>query len=86
MQAELEKHLQATEEVIFSNYSPNEILFLVLFQQIGRSVFLHYRRLETFLTSLKLNLTAADLETIVFLEGGDQLTLWKYARLSSKAS
>jgi hypothetical protein len=86
VQAELEKQLQATEEVIFSNYSPNEILFLVLFQQIGRSVFLHYRRLETFLTSLKLNLTAADLETIAFLEGGDQLTLWKYARLSSKAS
>jgi hypothetical protein len=86
VQAELEKHLRAAEEAIFSNYSPNEILFLVLFQQIGRSVFLHYRRLETFLTSLKLNLTAADLETIAFLEGGEQLTLWKYARLSSKAS
>lgn len=86
VQAELEKHLRAAEEAIFSNYSPNEILFLVLFQQIGRSVFLHYRRSETFLTSLKLNLTAADLETIAFLEGGEQLTLWKYARLSSKAS
>lgn len=82
MRAELEKHLKAAEEAIFNTYSPNEILFLVFFQQIGRSVYLHYRRSETFLTSLKLNLTAADLETIAFLEGGEQLTLWKYTRIS----
>jgi hypothetical protein len=86
VQAELEKNLKAAEEAIFNTYSPKEILFLVLFQQIGRSVYLHYRRSETFLTSLKLNLTAADLETISFLEGGEQLTLWKYTRISSKAS
>lgn len=83
VKVEIGKHLQAAREAIFSMSSPpNEVLFLVLVQQVGRAVFWNYQGVETSVSSLQLSLTAADLETIAFLEGGEQLTLWKYARLS----
>jgi len=81
--ADIGIQLQLVEEQLFSLSSPpNEILFLVLVQPIGRTLFWNYHGLDTPAASLQLVLTAADLETIAFLEGGDQLALWKYARHS----
>ena len=81
--AEIGAQLQLVEEELFSlSPPPNEILFLVLVQPIGRTLFWTYQGLDTPAASLQLVLTAADLETIAFLEGGDQLALWKYARHS----
>ncbi len=81
--AEIGAQLRLVEEELFSLSSPpNEVLFLVLVQPIGRTLFWNYQGLDTPAASLRLVLTAADLETIAFLEGGEQLALWKYARHS----
>ncbi len=80
---ELIKHIQAVEEAVFNMSSPpNEVLFLILIQQIGRAVFWDYEGLEILPSSLKLSFTASGLQTIAFIEAGEPLTLWKYARMS----
>jgi hypothetical protein len=79
-QEEIRAQIRLVEEAVFSLSSPpNEILFLVLLQSSGRTLFWDYRQLETPASPL-LILTAADLETIAFLESEEQLALWKYAR------
>lgn len=63
---------------------PNEVLFLFLFQSVGRVVFWNYQGIDEITPSLRLGLTAADLQTIALLEAEEPLTLWKYARMSWK--
>jgi hypothetical protein len=58
---------------------PNEILFLVLIQGIGRRYVLGFGNGALPLQYPLLGLSAADLETIALLEGGERLSLWKYA-------
>ena len=83
--AEIVAQIQRIEETLFSMASPpNEVLFLVLVQPSGRTVFRDFHGFETSAASSRLILTAADLETIAFLESGEQLALWKYARHSSQ--
>lgn len=78
-QEEIRVQIRLVEETLFSLHSPpNELLFLVLLQSSGRTLFWDYQQLETPTSSL-LILSAADLETIAFLESEEQLALWKYA-------
>ena len=56
---------------------PNEILFLLLVQGIGRGYVLKLGKWTD--SMLCLAMSAAYLETIAFLEGGKTLVLWKYA-------
>jgi len=83
VKSELIEHIQAVEEAAFNMPSPpNDVLFLILIQQIGRAVFWNYGGLEILPSSLKLSFAAAELQTIAFIEAGEPLSLWKFARMS----
>lgn len=63
---------------------PNDILFLFLFQGVGRMFILGINeQFEPFGTHF-LSMSVSDLETIALLEPGEPLTLWKYACSSDK--
>lgn len=61
--------------------APNDILFLIIHQGIGRSMTMPITEPEF---SPLLMLSASDLETISILEAGDQMLLWKWALASTK--
>jgi len=66
------------------NKPPNDILFLFLFQGVGRMLILGINeQFEPFGTHF-LSMSASDLETIALLETGEPLALWKYACSSDK--
>lgn len=56
--------------------APNEILFLVIVQNIGRGLVCEHIGADV---PLMLSMTASELETLSCLSGEDQLSLWKYA-------
>jgi len=57
----------------------DEVLGLIVGQAAGRSVFVGTQREQAPNLTLK-GITAADLDVIGFLESGDPLALWKFAR------
>lgn len=78
-------HLKQIEKYIFElSDPPNDVLFLVIVQGVGRFSAFGLDRLLEFKPNI-LIMSAADLETISLLEGGEPLTLWKYAKASWKA-
>lgn len=75
-----EDRLRAIEKFMLGwKPPPNEILFLVLLQTSGRVAALVLNP-NVLTKGLLLGMSAADLETIALLEGGDPLALWKYAK------
>lgn len=81
LQERIAKRLKQIEEFVFSyTNTANEMLHLILVQGVGRSFVMGFN--ET--TSPFLNLTAASLETIAWLEVRDPLLLWNYALASSR--
>lgn len=58
---------------------PREVFFLVLVQPAGRTLFWNHQGLDAQASSLRLVLTAGDLETLAFLESDEPLALWKFA-------
>jgi len=77
----IDSKLRHAEEQLFQKDSgPNEVLLLVLVQSVGRWIVLGWNRPAAPANSLFLSMSAADLECIGFLEAGDRLALWKYAR------
>lgn len=80
LESQIETRLQEVQAHIFSlEPAPSEILFLIVIQGVGRPGRLCTRRSDK-LNSPPLCMSAGDLQTIANLEGGDQLTLWKYAK------
>jgi hypothetical protein len=65
-----------------STKPPNEVLFLLIAQGLGRAYSLSLPNLSWAKT---LYLSAADLKTIVHLEAGDSLLLWKYLCATEQA-
>jgi len=83
VKAVIEEQFRLVEEYLFSMASPpNEVMFLLLFQSMGRVVFWNYNEFGELTSSLCLGLTAADLQTVSLLEAREPLVLWKYARMS----
>jgi hypothetical protein len=81
LQEKIAKRLKQIEEFVFSyTNTANEMLHLVLVQGVGRSFGMGFS--ET--SSPFLNLTAASLETVAWLEVRDPLLLWNYALASSR--
>jgi hypothetical protein len=81
LQEKIAKRLKQIEEFVFSyTNTANEMLHLVLVQGVGRSFGMGFT--ET--TAPFLNLTAASLDTIAWLEVRDPLLLWNYALASSR--
>lgn len=75
----LEARLQKICEFAFTQLSGvNEVLFLLVCQGVGRWQMLGFRELPEIEPLLFLGVTAADLETITLLEGGNFLAIWKY--------
>jgi hypothetical protein len=76
----ISNRLKDVAEKIFSMETPpNDILFLFLFQGVGRMFVLGMNeQMRPFGTHL-LTMSASDLETVALLESGEPLTLWKYA-------
>lgn len=73
------------EDVVFRGQQvPNEVLALFLVQTMGRWHVTGIGGPQAPVRSPRLILTACDLRTIAYLEGGDELLLWKYARASEK--
>lgn len=69
------------EKTLYSQqYPPNEIMDLVLLQSLGRGVSLAFKDRSR----LWLRMSASELETIAFAEGGDPLVLLKYARAQER--
>ncbi len=78
----LEPRIKEIYKYIFSNFSDiNEVLFLLIFQGVGRLTPVKQQKIESLLL---IHLSAGDLETITLLEGGKPLGLWKYARSLSR--
>lgn len=76
----LEVRLQEIYKFAFTQLPGiNEIFFLLICQGFGRLQVLGFNKLPGLEPLLLLGLTAADLETITLLEGGNPLVLWKYA-------
>ena len=61
--------------------SPNELMFLVIIQGVGRSYSVSLKRPNW---GYLLHFSGADLRTMAHLEAGDSLLLWKYARAAEK--
>ncbi|MDJ0515711.1 MAG: hypothetical protein QNJ74_05380 [Trichodesmium sp. MO_231.B1] len=76
---QLEARTKEIYEYVFTNLSGiNEVLFLSVFQGVGRQIVVSFNqpKIESLLS---IGLFASDLETITLLEGGKSLVLWKYA-------
>ncbi|WP_406700213.1 hypothetical protein V5E97_15420 [Singulisphaera sp. Ch08] len=81
----IDQRLDEIERFIFTvSGDVHEVFFLVVIQGIGRLVAMGFDRPKGPVYSQFLNLSAADLETIAFLEGGNSLVLWKYAKACSR--
>jgi hypothetical protein len=81
----LEARLQEICEFTFTQLcGVNEVFFLLICQSSGRLYSLGFKKLLEIEPLLILGLSAADLETITLLEGGQPLALWKYAWASWK--
>jgi hypothetical protein len=75
----LEARLQEICEFAFTQLSGvNEVLFLLVCQGVGRLQMMDFKELPEIQPLLLLGVTAADLETITLLEGGNPLAIWKY--------
>lgn len=73
-------HIRLIEEHLSKLvFPPREVFFLVLVQPAGRTLFWNHQGLGAQASSLRLILTAGDLETLAFLESDEPLVLWKYA-------
>ena len=81
----LENRARAAEEYAFSlPRAPNELMMLFLMASPGRSFMLGLGPPVPPVEAPRLAMTAADLETIALLRGGNPLTLLKYAEASEK--
>ncbi|MGB3513193.1 MAG: hypothetical protein WBA93_29065 [Microcoleaceae cyanobacterium] len=81
---QLEARIKEIYEYVFTNLSGiNEVLFLSIFQGVGRQIVVSFKQPEIE-SLLFIGLSAGDLETITLLEGGKPLVLWKYARSLSR--
>lgn len=70
-----------TEIALFSQeQGPNEVMDLVLLQSLGRGVMMAFIDRSAPHGKVWLCMSASELETIAFAEGGDPLVLLKYAR------
>lgn len=77
----LEKRQKDVEVSLFSKTpAPNEALVLVLIQGIGRQAAFGFGDPIAPFKSLRVFMSAGDVETITLAEGGDPLVLLKYAR------
>lgn len=77
---QISNRLKDVAEKIFSMETPpNDILFLFLFQGVGRLFVLGMNEQSRPFGTHLLTMSASDLETIALLEPGEPLTLWKYA-------
>ncbi len=83
-EGDLRDHLRAVSASVANLESPpTEVCFLVLLQGIGRPMVWGFAHADVPPDALLLGMLASDLQTIALLEGGEPLTLWKFARLSS---
>lgn len=74
------RRVKEIETSLFSPpVAPNELLSLVLHQGVGRAHFAAIAREDEPRASWLSLMTAADLETVLLLEGGDPLAIWKHA-------
>lgn len=81
----IDQRLDDIERYLFTvSGDVHEVFFLVIVQGVGRQVAMGFDRPKGPVYSPFLHLSAADLETIAFLEGGDSLALWKYAKACSR--
>jgi len=81
LDTKIDERLRLIEDYAFAmKQPPNDILLLVVLQGIGRWQVLGFDRPVEPVFSPFLTMTAADLETIALLEGGEPLALWKYVR------
>lgn len=84
LESQVEARLHEVQKYLFSlDPSPNELLFLVVLQGVGRPGRFLATRSER-LTLPPLGLSAGDLRTIAWLEEENQLALWKFANASWK--
>ncbi|HII07744.1 MAG TPA: hypothetical protein HA349_10655 [Methanotrichaceae archaeon] len=82
--SKIQNRLILIENYIFGmDTAPNEIIFLVLVQGVGRMIILGFGSPSEPLLPHFLEMSVADLETIAVLEAGERLTLWKYACAAS---
>jgi hypothetical protein len=83
-EGDLKDHLRAVSASISNLGSPPpEVCFLVLLQGIGRPMIWGFAHTDVPPAALLVGMLASDVQTIALLEGGELLTLWKFARLSS---
>lgn len=80
-QAIKDKMRYLTAKLMTSTQQPNEIMFLLIIQGLGRGYGMRMPDLP--LTDV-LFISAADLRTISHLEAGNSLLLWKYKRATKK--
>lgn len=74
----------AENHIFSSNKGLNELLCLVLIGGVGRSIMISMDRESGPKTSKLLTLPMYDLETLLLLEGGNHLALWKFAQAADK--
>lgn len=81
--SDLDKHfLQVVDRLSGLPHPPNDVLFVLLTQSIGRWFCLGLQERSVQPLYALVPLSAAELETISYLEGSDSLVLWKFARAS----
>jgi hypothetical protein len=74
------RRVREIETCLFSlPTAPNELLSVILHQGVGRAHFAAIAREDEPRASWLSLMTAADLETVLLLEGGDPLAIWKHA-------
>ena len=72
------------ENVFCTEKPPNDIIFLFLFQGVGRIFMFGTNEQFNPFGIHFMSMSASDLETIALLEAGEPLTLWKYACASDR--
>jgi len=81
----MEERQRAVEDAVFMGTSPpNEMCVLLLQQGLGRYHVLGFGEPPPPFGCPRVIMRASDLETIAWLEGGDPLLLWKYAKASER--
>lgn len=81
----LERRQKEVEKSVFSKTpAPKEVLVLVLIQGFGRPAVFSFADTIDPYRSLRLFMSAGDLDTIALTEGGDPLVLLKYARAQNR--
>lgn len=80
----LAERLRVAEEHLLHTLSspPDALLSIVLMQGVGRLYQIKLHKPKELSITRFLSMSAADLQTIAWLEWGDRLSLWKFARAS----